>query len=47
MNANDYAQDLKLQMAIKADQKYQEKLQDRVKDYNHLDTVEHYSPYGK
>lgn len=47
MKTNDYGQDLKMQMALKENQKYTEKLQDWVKDYNHLDTIEHYSPYGK
>lgn len=44
---NEYAEELKLQMAIKENQRYQDKLNDRVSDFGHIDTVEHFSPYGK
>ena len=44
---SNYAQDLKNQMAIKEQQKAAEKINDRSQDFIHLDTVEHFSPYGK
>jgi uncharacterized protein YaaN involved in tellurite resistance len=47
LKTNDYGNDLKLQMALKETQKFQDRVNDRVQDLNHLDTVEHFSPYGK
>ncbi len=47
LKTNDYGQELKMQMALKENQRMAEKYHDWVQDFNHLDTIEHYTPYGK